>query len=665
MNALISAWNLLCGREASKDEITVSAWVPKRLFRPGQEVGNTQCAQGTLVRDGFTLVASDGACPNQQQESRLRRAGCGLFYGDNHPLNCSFAPATACQTSTRAEIRAAARWIHWVWGNQELLTDNKTVLLGFSNLAAFGEHRMSCHLDLWQRIQKDWERHSPQYRLKVTKVTGHSTVAQCQGDAQLLLHKRYNDAADKLAVAGAIGNQLPPDLVKHHQHEAQRIRCLQHTLVRLHLARDAAIKTQGLGKVVKPPKPPAQQENPPDDADPAMAAQQAAFPGFAWRASEGVHHTCFWGKIPDDQERGQQKAGARDLRWRYPERLFAPLIWYFRQLKWPQTGDLNARRGEHVTWLELALDFQASTHIELCAADADGAKELAGKRAIFFASAARRVSVICQDALAPVDPFPNNLARSLAPLGLPNAGGFPMRPLFLRPDVVNRILYQAALENLQTNCKLAFIPKFGQLGDALWSPHVALELARPRYRLKVKTRAADVQSNRPEVLRQPSNVQEVREQIPWDASQPYYVPGLRKLQVSREQKRLLHNRDADGKGWHRLAPFYGAEGNGDAELVCVKCHQRTDFNGWKRKWQQRHCGGASGEAHQEVAVAQGTLNWRKRRVRQHNETADANHLHLIAEPQAHDGRIRCTRPRCGAHLAWCQARTFFAQPCPG
>ena len=208
-------------------------------------------------------------------------------------------------------------------------------------------------------------------------------------------------------------------------------------------------------------------------------------------------------------------------------------------------ADLKAYQGEHVTWLELAVDFQAATQVELCQSGGNGEKEHAGTRAIFFASAARRMAVMCQDSLAPVDPFTN----SLTPLGLPNARGFPMRPLLLRRDIVNRVLHQAALEHLQTNSKLAFIPQFGQIGEALWNPHVSLDLPRPNPRPDARNGRPEHPPNLHEVQRRPSNVQEVRDQVPWDVTQPYHLPGLNKKQISREQKCLLHNRDADSKGW--------------------------------------------------------------------------------------------------------------------
>ena len=103
--------------------------------------------------------------------------------------------------------------------------------------------------------------------------------------------------------------------------------------------------------------------------------------------------------------------------------------------------------GEQVSWLELALDFQAATHVDLCHDGDNGEKITGGKRALFFASESRRMAVICRDTLAPVEPFANNQVRVLSFLGLPSTGRFPIRPRLLNPAVVNHALLQVALKN--------------------------------------------------------------------------------------------------------------------------------------------------------------------------------------------------------------------------
>ena len=42
-----------------------------------------------MRRGEFTVVASDGACPGQQGDSRLRRAAQALYYGEGHSHNCA------------------------------------------------------------------------------------------------------------------------------------------------------------------------------------------------------------------------------------------------------------------------------------------------------------------------------------------------------------------------------------------------------------------------------------------------------------------------------------------------------------------------------------------------------------------------------------------------
>ena len=46
--------------------------------------------------EGFLVVASDGACSNQQDPMPLRRAGFGLFCGEADPRNVSRPKFAAC-----------------------------------------------------------------------------------------------------------------------------------------------------------------------------------------------------------------------------------------------------------------------------------------------------------------------------------------------------------------------------------------------------------------------------------------------------------------------------------------------------------------------------------------------------------------------------------------
>lgn len=419
------------------------------------------------------------------------------------------------------------------------------------------------------------------------------------------------------------------------------------------MARETVIRQQGIRKLdgihnstnteaAPTPAPQVSQLEVPQqlgDLDGDEEQARAMFPRYTWDPLPYDHFKHFRGNIPLTAGTLAKDTPGLLKAWTwYPPALFDPLLWYWRQLEWPSMPRAT-NPSETVTWLELAIDFQASTHVELGRPGGPCTELTAGKRAIFFASASRKLAVICKDTLAPVAPFPNNLARGLTALGLPPAGGFPMRPKFLLPKVVHAVLLQAAQLNLTDTTRLD------------------LPLEEPRRRVRGKQRAsAFAPAEPPRAV-----VERTRDDFPWDPGLPYYIPDLTTAQIRRERNRLLHNFDADARFRHRIAPFYGAHGKGDLFLFCEKCHLQAPWKAWSRKWPENRCGGScedSGPAPSQELNAN-TLNWRIRRVDAHNELADVNSLHLIAQPNRDDSRIRCIRPGCGQHLSWCQSRSYL------
>ena len=102
-----------------------------------------------LHNKGKLVVASDGACPDQQGDSRARRSGQGLFYGDGHAYNSSWPTDTYSQGAQRAEVRAAARWVSCAWRPTELWTDSALVVRGIKKILCGMPHGMKVHSDLW------------------------------------------------------------------------------------------------------------------------------------------------------------------------------------------------------------------------------------------------------------------------------------------------------------------------------------------------------------------------------------------------------------------------------------------------------------------------------------------------------------------------------------
>lgn len=58
-----------------------------------------------MTHDGYVKVYTDGACPSNGMSGA--QAGCGVFWGDNHPLNVSAPVKGSRPTNNSGEIQAA------------------------------------------------------------------------------------------------------------------------------------------------------------------------------------------------------------------------------------------------------------------------------------------------------------------------------------------------------------------------------------------------------------------------------------------------------------------------------------------------------------------------------------------------------------------------------
>ena len=56
-----------------------------------------------------------------------------------------------------------------------------------------------------------------------------------------------------------------------------------------------------------------------------------------------------------------------------------------------------------ISWLELAIDFQAATHAKLCQPNDDAGEYTAESQARLFAAATKRMALICKDSAAQAD----------------------------------------------------------------------------------------------------------------------------------------------------------------------------------------------------------------------------------------------------------------------
>ena len=150
------------------------------------------------VKDGFTQVYTDGACPNNGRGAA--KAGIGVWWGEGHVLNVSRRVVGDKQTNNVAEIQAAAMAVSQakIEGIKklEINTDSKFVIDCITKWVANWKRKGWTTaqgepvINKEDLVKLDSLVGSGSVEVKWTHVKGHSD-------------NYGNNQADKLAVAGA------------------------------------------------------------------------------------------------------------------------------------------------------------------------------------------------------------------------------------------------------------------------------------------------------------------------------------------------------------------------------------------------------------------------------------------------------------------------------
>jgi hypothetical protein len=114
------------------------------------------------------------------------------------------------------------------------------------------------------------------------------------------------------------------------------------------------------------------------------------FPTYPWDWDTQIGNKHFFGAIPSGWNL-YSKGGSRT----WNTALFAPLVWYWRSLIWPD--DIGS--SETVSFADLAIDFQLATHVRLDpSADLNQSQSFHTQSRI-FAAASRGMAKIGQSHL--------------------------------------------------------------------------------------------------------------------------------------------------------------------------------------------------------------------------------------------------------------------------
>ena len=608
---------------------------------PLREEGET--ADETHDDDGFLVTASDGACPSQQVEYRIARCGSGLFYGTSHAYNCSWKGRTYTQTAQRAEVRACVRWVRWAWCKTVLWTDAMLVVDGMANLAETGRHGMSMHCDLWDIIEAGFLARGGSQFYRCVKVKGHAKLKDVQGDTLLEEKRRRNNEADKLAVAGAQLHAIPVATVITIRREKLRVMALQRMMVQILEERRKIVQIHGYAALDMDDDgneinndddatPPAEETESGPPVTPGMPAEQAVeligmrrseiFPGYDWDESTAASTVCAKPKMPER---------VHFQEWRYEHDLLKALVWYWERVEWHD-------EGAGTTWLELAIDFKFSTHVAV-SRTTDETESEAQALAKFFSNASRTMAGLCRCNLAPTPWVP--FCRKLHPLGMPVMAGTAATAKLLNHSAVQKtLLRQAVHVYLGSESTTRFHVQWGTLPPPMWDGGHSIDVQMPKKRISASKEEERIAAKH------------VRQEVLWTEDQRQTLITLNRRDRLREEKRILHNLQAEAQRQHILKPFFGVDGVG-CKLVCEKCQGESPI-AQLSTCPLKSCAGK---------VMSTTLKMRIERVTDHNKVADEKKLHIVPVPTSLDEETACERPGCATGGCWRRIGIFLNQCC--
>jgi len=161
---------------------------------------------------GRVSLWTDGACTNNQ-DHRLRRAGCGIFYSQDHVLNLSCILPGRTQSNQRAELLAVVLALRRDPRDLDIRTDSDWVYQGSLHWRSWvGNGWKGDHGDLWKQLASELASRSD-VSVVFTKVKGHATDLDVERGRVDACDKFGNDGADLLAVDGAASHCVAPGIV--------------------------------------------------------------------------------------------------------------------------------------------------------------------------------------------------------------------------------------------------------------------------------------------------------------------------------------------------------------------------------------------------------------------------------------------------------------------
>ena len=397
------------------------------------------------TRAGRIVAATDGSCKHQQH-TMLRRAGAGVYLGPGHVGNRSVPiMGSTLQSAQRGELKAALIAMQLIDGPLEILSDSELLCSGVRAVLEGCGKPPAEHSDLWSAIQQHLTLRGP--TLLVTKVKGHATIAHVQEGKIEEREMRWNDEADKLAVHGSTlhppDTQVPPANTKSAKWRIAVSKTWHRCMLNILQAR--AHKEALLAKE-EPRGPPGGRKGRSEPADSDKGAPfEQQHPKFPWHedreATEGTAMLDF-GQLPASNApcwKQWRSTLTKHLWYKVCPELYPTAIHAYA------SGLLWRHSEHHVSWLELALDFEASLG---CPLSDDSREPLTwGEKATLTRALFAALALMCEKpAFPPARDKEVPQTRTLAHIGLDRQPGIRhWRPCFRQTLAVHAGLQRLSL----------------------------------------------------------------------------------------------------------------------------------------------------------------------------------------------------------------------------
>ena len=195
---------------------------------------------GEWWSEGWLRIFTDGGVADPE-DTRIATGGCGIYFGQEHPLNTAAVVEGIKLDSYRAELQAVRLTLSGCnkWKTQIWITLDNSAVVGDINkrIKSGGKMHKQDNNDIWEAVTGLIEERVKEEAIKVTWTKGHATDEDiAEGKASQEERSRKGEA-DNLATKGIASNNIDGVIVKAAK-QRKTVAALQQTkLVKMWLNR--------------------------------------------------------------------------------------------------------------------------------------------------------------------------------------------------------------------------------------------------------------------------------------------------------------------------------------------------------------------------------------------------------------------------------------------